>query len=56
MKKFPKEVYVQWTESGDEEWLAMTETIDDLDETISQQVAVYKLVEVKKFKVTRELV
>ncbi len=54
--RFPKEVYANWeTPSRDEAYLVLSTDVNEIEEHI-ETVAVYTLKEIKKLKVTRELV
>lgn len=54
MEKFPKQLFIQRIDNNPEAYFEAAAAIDDLDEDV-EEVAVYALMEVKKFVVTKEL-
>ncbi len=58
MAKFPKEILVTKEKDADAEYLSARETVEemDADRDANEEVGVYELVAVRRFKVTRELV
>ena len=54
--KFKKEIYVRIEEDGDNTYLVAGNTVDDTNSEHGDMVAIYRLVEVRKFVEKSELV